>query len=1361
MKTWFYSVVFLFISGLLFCQNDPHISLSKVTPDGGVAYSQITSIIEDSKGFIWFSTNNGLFSYNTINIKRYNYSQKDTTTLSTNRINALFNDHLGVMWVATENGLCSYNAKGDNFNRHEIKDNFNREIGKNIISFFQDQHNDYWISDENGLGTFNPRTNRVLYLNINNKTEDVNFLTIDPNHTIWVFYDDGEIYYKTKDSNIFKFFKKSFAGDISSVLFDNNLMWIGYSQKGLLSLNILDGSIAHYFDSDLNKNGVLSGYQVRSLIKDDANNIWVATDKGIVIIDDFKIKLVIDQQKYPNLPHNSIWSLYKDSNNSIWIGTWLGGLCFHNKYNNSFQHHSQTRSRKSLSSNIISCFAQIPNSSKILVGTDVDDLNLYGPETNIFTPTPIIHKGKTIKRIKSVTYDKFGTLWVGTYRNGILFKKRTNQFFERLTPPFEIGLQALNILATNEGIWVSNFPLGVYFYNFESKSYTNYRHNPLDKNSISNNNVNHIIEDRNNNLWFATEKGLNLLKKGSSEFIRYSIDRIDPNSISHNFINHIHEDHNGDLWLGTNGEGLNKFNPKTGNSEAISLNADSAGNEIFSILQDEFKNLWVTSDNGLYKFNIQSTLIEYFESNKGIKNNNFYPTAALKSVDGELYFGGSNGFIRFQPNTIIPNPIPPSTIITELFINNEKIIPETENGILKTPISNTKSLKLNYKQNSFSFLFTSNNYINPEKNNFKYRLKNFDNNWIETSYNGQAGYTNIPTGNYIFEVKASNNNGIWNETPTRIAIQITPPIWLTWYAYLFYILIAITTLYIFRKQATNRQKLKLKLKMSRIRSEAEEKLHQMKLQFFTDISHEFRTPLTLIQGPVNRLLKTEPKTDLTRKQLALIKNNTDRLLSLINQFLDFRRIDQGKLKLSPIHTDIVLFCKNVFNCFEEHATQRLFNYNFITEFTSLKMDFDADKLDKILVNILSNAFKYSADQGSITLKIKTNKKTEIKKNWSFYTIGNEILENFIEISITDSGHGISSENLPKLFERFFQIEDSKYKSVNGTGIGLSLSTNYINIHNGQLIVSSLKGVGTVFYIYLPIHQANTFKEQTNKPVELKTSDYNFETTFYNSSQVKNDKITDNQESLILIAEDNPDLLEFLEESLSNHFRIAKAKNGKEALDLTMSLYPDLIISDIMMPIVDGIELCKNIKSDIRTSHIPVVLLTALSAIQDKVSGMKSGADAYVPKPFNEEFLIAQVNNLLSSRKMLRALFASKQDVWNEDADFLNIDKKLIQKAINNVEKNISNCDYTVEDLAKNLNLSRTHLHRKLKSLTNQSATEFIRNIRLKRAVDLMKSGDYLINEIGFAVGFNSHNYFTKAFKKQYGKSPRDFIKDNL
>ncbi|MEW4923953.1 two-component regulator propeller domain-containing protein [Algibacter sp. 2305UL17-15] len=1361
MKNWLYSLFFSLVSLVLFGANDPHISLSKVTPDGGVAYSQVTSIIEDTQGFIWFSTNNGLFSYNAINIKRYSYLQNDPTTISTNRINTLFKDALGKLWVTTENGLCSYNPKKDNFNRHAVRDQNDRFIGKNIISFFQDHNDTYWFLDENGIATLNPENNSAFYKNTPNKNKRITFATINAEGTIWVFYEDGAIYYLPKDSNTFQFFKKGLKNAVRSVLFGDDIIWIGYHSEGLLALNMKDGAMYHHFNSTIKTDTTpFPSNRIRSLVKDENNFIWAATDNGVAIIGNNTIKSIITKQKYAELPHHSIWSLYKDSNKNIWIGTWLGGLAFHNTYNNSFQHFTQSTSKTSLNSNIISCFSQVPNTPDILVGTDDGDLNLYHPETNIFNTIPVICEGDTIRKIKSITYDKHQTLWVGTYKNGVLFRKKNQHTFTRLTPPFSVGFQVFDMLATNEGLWVSNYPLGVYFYNFESETFTQYAHNPLDINSISNNNIRHIVQDKKQNIWFATENGLNLLKKGSTQFIRTFHQKDNPNSISHNYMHHIYEDKKGILWLGTNGEGLDKFNPETGLAEHFTMKDGLNGNEIFSILQDENDNLWVTTENGLCKFNPDSNSTQSFVSNKGIQNNHFYPMAALKSTHADLYFGGSNGLIRFQPNAISTNPVAPTSTITKLFIHNEEILPQSNNKILKDIISNTESLKLNHKQNAISFQFTSNNYINPQKNTFKYRLAGFDNKWITSGYNGQATFTNVPPGNYVFEIVGANNYGIWNDTPTQISIEITPPFWLTWYAYLLYGLLFIASVYIFRKQVINRQKLKLAVKMSEIQRETEEELHQMKLRFFTNISHEFRTPLTLIQGPVNRLLKTNTENDFAGKQLSLIKNNTDRLLRLINQFLDFRRIDHGKLKLNPIHTDIVSFCKNVFNCFEAHAHHRNFKFNFISETPSLNMDFDTDKLDKVLVNLLSNAFKYSSDNGSISVKIQSNTKTEKHPNWNHYTIGDDIVEDFIEISITDSGYGMSSEDLPKIFERFFQIENN-HNTITGTGIGLSLSTNYIALHGGQLIVSTLKDEGTVFYIYLPQHQANTFTDASEKRLKPTTFDFTSEPLTNTDTKTKTDVLVDNQEALVLIAEDNPELLDFLEESLHNHFRIAKAKNGKEAHDLAMSLYPDLIISDIMMPEMDGIQLCEKIKNDIRTSHIPVILLTALDTVQDKITGLHSGADAYVPKPFNDDFLIVQINNLLNSRKMLRGLFASQPDAWEANSETLSLDKKLLNKAIQTIENNMTNTDFTVEDFAKHLNLSRTHLHRKLKSLTNQSATEFIRNIRLKHAIKLMKSGSYKINEIGYAVGFNSHNYFTKAFKKEYGKSPSEFIKEHF
>ena len=1358
MRPFLYVLVILLLPLFSYGVQEPYISISKITPEGGVAYSQVTSIIEDEQGFIWFSTNNGLFRYTSIDLTRYGYLQKDATTISTNRINTLYTDNFGKMWVATENGLCSYNARADSFKRYFIHDQFNSEIGKDIISFFQDHKNSYWFSDKKGIGTVDPHSGRAVYQNVNNKTNEITFATIGDDQTIWIFYDDGEIYYKLRESSTFQFFTKGFKNSVQSVLLEENFIWIGYESEGLLCVSKTNGSKTLYSQHPKITNNKLPGNQVRSLLKDEKGQIWAATNNGIAIIKSFEVNFLVDKRNYPELPHNSVWALFQDSNKNIWMGTWLGGLAFHSKYNNSFQHYTQANSPNALSSNIVSCFAQVPSQQQILVGTDDGDLNLFDIKTKTFSTYPIFFEGDTIKRVKSATYDKTGTLWVGTYRNGVLYKEKDKIAFKRLNPPFDTGFQALDLLATEEGLWVSNYPLGAYFYQFESKSFTAYRHNPLDINSISNDYIRHILQDKNGDLWFATEHGLNQLRKGTTTFIRTFNQPQNPESISSNYIYDIYEDSQGYFWLGTNSEGLDRFDPKTGVAEHFTQKSGLPGNEIFSLLEDQEDNLWIATENGLCKFNPSSNILQSFLSDKGIRNNHFYPTAALKSTDGELYFGGSNGFIRFKPEVIVTNPIPPTTTITSLYIHNKEIKPQAGRRDFNDVMSDFNPLKLTYKQNSISFQFISNNYVDPRNVKYKYRLLGFEDQWIDSDYIGRATFTNIPPGDYFFEVKASNNYGLWNDVPTSLALSIIPPIWMTWYAYLIYFLLFGALAYFIRKQALNRQELKMAIKMGSIQREKEEELHHMKLEFFTDISHEFRTPLTLIQGPVNRLLKEGGYTnEKTNKQLSLIKKNTDRLLNLINQFLDFRRVEYGKLKLNPIHTDAVSFCKNVFDCFAEHAQHRSFQFNFVTKTPSIPMDFDAEKLDKVLVNLLSNAFKYSPDYGNISLKIAKNKKSERKTGWDYYSIGDDVVGDFVEISITDFGQGISSDKLPKIFERFFQIENND-KRISSTGIGLSLSTNYIKLHNGQLVVSSVKEKGAAFFIYLPLVQANTIRSgrgpiHSNTPYAV-ASELNADQKRYAEQAINN------QESLILIVEDNIDLLEFLEESLQEHFRVAKAKNGKQAYELALSLYPDLIISDIMMPEMDGIQLCEKIKNDIKTSHIPVILLTALESVQNKMTGIRSGADAYVPKPFDEEFIIVQTNNLLNSRKTLRALFTSEIDQWERDSNALSLDKQLLTKAIHIIEKNLTNGEFTVEYLAKNLGLSRTHLHRKLKSLTNQSATEFIRSIRLKHAIKLFKSENYKINEIGFAVGFNSHNYFTKAFKKQYGVSPSEFLKEN-
>lgn len=1356
MKYLYTIISFVVFAIKLYADTTPVISLTKVSPEGGVTYNSVMCIAEDEMGYIWFGSNDGLFRYNSIDFKRYSHFQKDIHSISTNRINKLHKDLSGKLWIATENGLCLYNRKQDNFITYSLQDQFGNPTGKNITAFFQTRDSSYWFADERGFGTINLKKNQAFYKQINGKNSEVNHLHLDDRGTIWVFFDDGEIYYQTLESNTFYFFSKALPANILSVLVDQDKIWVAYGTYGLLCLN-MDGSEHANFKAENEKETELPSNQVRSLLKDENGLIWAATYKGVALIQDFKVISIINPRNYSELPNHSVWSLYKDSQKNIWIGTFYGGLCFHSKYSNYFNHHTQSGPGISLSFNIVSSFIEVPGSLEIIVATEDGILNYFNPQTNIFTRQNVSYDGINVSNIKSLSFDKNGTLWLGTYEHGVLYKEKNSKEFKRLKLAFLEGIQALDILADTDGIWVSNYPLGVYFYNFKTGESKSYHHNPLDINSISSNIVRQILKDKEGNIWFGTLNGLNMLKKESNVFIHFFHEDNNPSSLSSNIIYSMYEDEKGFLWIGTNGEGLDRFNPENGETEHLTTKDGLSGNEIFSILQDRNKNLWFTTNQGLCMFNPKEKSIRTFNNSNGISNNRFNPNAAISSSDGELYFGGTNGFIRFKAENITSNITPPTTIITDLYINNNPVLPGDENSLLQDVIAKTKSLELPYTQNSIGFRFVTNNYIDPSKNRFKYRMLGFNDEWISIPYNERATFTKIPAGRYSFEVKAANNDGVWNEVPTTISVRIFAPFWLRWYAYISYFILVSLILFYIRNQIIKQQKLKKEIEFEKISRENKDHLHLMKLQFFTNISHEFRTPLTLIQGPVNRLLKREDQPEEVQKHLLLIKNNTDRLLRLINQFLDFRKVDAEKLKLNPVHADIISFCRNIYSCFEENAKQRNFDFKFISDLSKLKIDFDPDRLDKVLFNLLSNAFKHTPDDGEVCFEVYSNVKHASKISGKTYSFGEEITDNFIEITVSDTGKGISEKHLHSIFDRFYQIENN---SQTGTGIGLSLSKNYVLVHRGQMIVNSELGRGTEFKLYIPQHQTGTLNsENNNENIDTSTINYTSNKISKTDKELLNKEKAVNQEALILIVEDNLELLNYLGDVIKNHFRVAKARNGRIAVEQIYSMYPDLIISDVMMPELDGIELCEIIKTDIKTSHIPIILLTALNSVKDRISGIQSGADAYLGKPFDDDLLIAQVNSLLESRKRLRESFSSKEINWEEKYSSFDLDKKLLVKAVSVVEENISDVDLSVQELASKLHLSRTHLHRKLKSLTNQSASEFIRDVRLKNAVKLMKEGKLKVNEVGYAVGFNSHNYFTRSFKKQYGVSPSDYMRD--
>ncbi len=1349
MKYYITILISLVFLQHLFPFSEHYYSFSRVTPEGGYVNSEIRCIAEDNTGVIWFGTKNGLYNYNAVEIKQFKNIREDSTTIPSNNIQYIYKDTYGRLWISTNKGICQYNLQSGNFRRLTLKDQAGRIIETEIIDFFEDKNHTFWFRNGQDFGTIDLDNATVQTYTVEKQTRNSKLEYNPKDNSIWLFYTDGEIYVKRSDENKFKPFAKIPAYQIYSVLFDNTNVWISFNHEGVICLS-MDGNIKHQFnkESSSEKKRLPHNYS-RDIIKVKDNSVWVATFEGIAVIEDFEVKYIIKKNRYPLIPHHSIWSLYKDSQNNIWVGTWKGGLCFHSIYNNQFQHYSVSSSNNSINDNYIGCIVGTPNKNEVLIGTENGGINIFDLNTNTFDQLPVYYNNDDIKNIKSLAYDEDETLWAGTHNDGVFYKKKNSGVFFKLKHSFAEGIQAYYLLPTIDGLWVCNYPKGVYFYDFSSKEFKEFYHDPLNIHSISSNNVRQIYLDKSNNLWFATEKGVNLMKKGSSEFIRFFHHKDNPKSISGDFIYSIAGDTSGNIWVGTNGYGLNKINVKTLEAEHFILNEGITGNEIFSITTDTEQNFWLATENGLYKFNPYSYELQSYSGNDNFNISLLTTSASIKKGQ-ELFFGGSNGLIRFSPQRIYKNPLEPKVHVVDLMVNNKIVMPNDKSDILSEPVSTTTFIKLNYKQNNIGFRINNNNYINSKKNQFKYRLVGYTDNWMFADWLGNVDFYNLPPGLYTFEVKASNNSGVWNNNPTKIKIRITPPWWFSWYAYTVYVFIIVYGIFWYRRLLINKHKLIAEVEVEKVKNQSNEQIHQMKLQFFTNISHEFRTPLTLIRGPLDKLLRVETKPESVYL-LNLISNNTNRMLHLVNQFLDFRKAETGNIKLQPVKDDVVSFIHNIFSVYKFLAEQQSIDYQFQADIECFNIDFDTDKLDKVLYNLLSNAFKNTPKKGVIFVKVQ---KEEINDNFQcgdcFSFVTGEVNNgHYVSITVSDNGYGIPQNILPNIFDSYFIGNHNK---SGGTGIGLSIADRYVQLHHGCIAVNSNEGSGTTFKIYLPVNQtevANSTRtiSKTNQisVIENAIADK------FEAEQYVNKNIT------VLVVEDNLELQTYIRNILSEYYIVVKANNGEIAFEQALTLSPDIIISDIMMPIMDGIELCQKLKTDIRTSHIPVILLTALETIKDRIKGISRGADAYVSKPFNDELLIVQIHNLLKSRNELRQLFSSHEANWEEKISSESLDKKFVIKATKITEDNMLDVQFSVELLAEKLNISRTHLHRKLKALTDQSATEFIRYVRLKHAIALMKDGKYKVNEVGFAVGFNSHHYFTKSFKKQFGVSPSEFI----
>lgn len=1377
---------------LLFCyvqsgySQPSDLKFQHFNDDKGLSQNTILDLIQDADGYLWIGTANGLFKYDGFRFQVYRNQNTTTNQLVNNIVNTLAVDHNGDIWIGTTRGLSKFNKTKQCFETL-----FTIIQDKHITSIFPNIDGSIWVgTKESGLYHLanTPTLNFThQYFYQPNKINSINsnqILSIakDANNKLWIGTNVGLNYMVQKRNNIGFKPVNNIQEQINSIFLDSKKrLWFGGTGKKIYSLQQNNTSEPtfkkHFLNINSHKKGIIYD------IKEDLNkNLWVCGhDYGAIWYepDTGNSKLYAPNSKDPNSIENSrVKTLLIDKTNVLWVGNFVGGL---NKTDLERKDitliNYNLTDDLSLSDPSVNCI--LKEHKFIWVGTENGlnriDITPKGKPKAPYKKYLFDQHLQDVKKdgkVRSIFKDKDGDYWIGQ-GNSVTHMRIVNN--EPKFTKTELNLpEVFSILQDREGyLWFGSFTKGLMKwkkkkhktkdqFDFEEAIY--YHSDLNNPTSISDDLISSIYEDKKGNLWIGTlQGGVNLRVTDEisekDSFISFQHDPSNANSLSHNSVFSIHQDQNGTYWLGTFGGGLNKMtwdlNKKKKPQFTHYFESDGlSNNAIYGVLEEDNGTLWLSTDYGISSFNQETEEFKTFNKGDGLQSNNFRKNAYLQDEAGNLYFGGLRGLNIFNPKKLTFNKLLATPKITEIEIKNEPIlVGATQNGriILDTPISKTKKrLKFNYDENTLTFEFAALHFAAPYKNKFQYQLEGFDKTWQDSKGFSFAHYTNLSPGNYTFRVKASNNDAVWNDTPAQIRFKIAPPYWLSWWAFVLYFLIisAIISSVLSYFKLQNKEKNAIK-----VQKEIEE-VNRLKLQFFTNISHDFRTPITLILNPIEDILESKNPYPALRPKLKIIERNANYLLRLVNQLMEFRKIEVGETKLASSKSNIVNFVREITFSFKTHAHKNNIELNFDSKIYSTELWFDWDKMEKILHNIIFNAIKFTPEHGSVSVKISKAKDDTL--------IINEMEEkiNFIKIEVKDTGIGISNDELPFIFQRFYQVNKGKNKSNKGSGIGLAITKDLIDLHQGKIEVTSQEGEGSIFKIFLPLGNLHLKpSEIVENPTPTILSEEELDKDFIsNNEQEFSETKFSKHKTTVLVVDDNQDIRELVKSSLSNKHNIFEAENGQEALNIALKEIPDIIISDVLMPVMDGIELCKQLKSNIRTSHIPIVLLTALYAVEHRIQGLESGADAYLPKPFKMKLLSVRVDKLIESRVLMQKRFQTEKQITPAKVTVNSVDREFLEKIMSLMEENMGNENYWIDQLAADMHASRSTFFRKLKKLTGLPPNDFIRGIRLKRALQLLEQNQLSVAEISYRVGFNDPGYFGKCFRKVYGSSPSKYLK---
>lgn len=1343
--------------------------------DKELSNSLINAVYQDRKGFIWIATENGLNKFDGTRFSIYRHNATDSTSLKNNYVRTLFEDSRGNFWIGCINGLQRYDRATDNF--HELF--ISRKDGRknpHITSIIERRNGDLWIATS-GQGAISLKKNsNPASFHIETELTDrigSNYLNVifeDSRQNLWIATEEKGLYRYSPESKELKSYKAPYhiAGDdVSAICEDaHGQIFVGTLTKGLFRLSSRqEGN----FEPVLYQNRM--NLNIRTLIIDTRGKLIIGTDGEGVKEYQPQQDIIVDSEINAgpfDFSKSKVHSLIEDKDHNLWLGIFQKGLILAPGISNKFDYYGY----KSIHNNTIgsSCVMAIHTDEQatIWIGTDNDGLyaiNDQGKQLRHYT-----HQAGNPQSVPGTILclyeDSNQELWLGSYFDGLARMNKQTGTCQDATSLLQGNLNAGKpkvsciIEDKNKNLWVGTYGSGLYKINLPTQHVTYYEstRNENDDwsiNRLPNDWISYLLEDKEGMIWIGTYKGLAVLNPQTDNFINYKKQN---NLLPGYVVYSLLESSNGEIWAGTS-EGLVCLN-KDRLTPVLFTTADGLPSDIIcGLAEDEKKNIWISTHQGISKLNPPEKKFINYYAGDGLQGNEFTRTAVFKDKRGKIFFGGTNGVTAFYPQDITEIKKEMNVLITGFHVANRPVKKGDKSGnnvITDTAVMDTEQFTLAYNENTFSIDFSVLEFSNPDRISYQYKIKELGDEWISTQPGtNRVTYSSLKPGKYTFSVQARDHNNFSNIRTVTIAI--TPPWYQTWWAKVIWgclgaLLIYALTMYILSR-IRHRQEV--------MRQKHMEQINEAKLQFFINISHEIRTPMTLIISPLEKLL-----AEHSEKQpvYLMIYRNAQRILRLINQLMDIRKLDKGQMHLKFRETDIVGFINDLMQTFNYQAQKKNITFTFEKELEgadSLKVWIDLNNFDKVLMNVLSNAFKYTHEGGNIEVLLKTGHNDAYRG----------ALKDYFEIDITDNGIGIDKNKIEQIFERFYQIDNDMTQSNFGTGIGLHLSRSLVELHHGIIKAENREdGQGTRFIIRLPLGSNHLKAEELENPEETGS-----EPTI---SQLPKDSIYETEEEnktneyrkhkaktryRVLIVEDDEEIRRYIRSELDSDFRIYECTNGREGLETILKEKPDLVISDVMMPEMDGITLCRKIKQNININHIPIILLTAKSKAEDQIEGLEIGADAYIVKPFNTELLRTTISNLIANRERLRGKLVGEQQVEEKitKIEMKSNDEILMSKVMKTINDHLADPTLNVEMLAANVGMSRVHMHRKLKELTNQSARDFIRSIRLKQAANLLREKNLSVSEVAYATGFSNLSHFSNTFRDFYGISPSEYKEQQM